>query len=393
MNPLTILVIAGEPSGDLLAAELVASLRTAIAAAGMPTPAFFGAGGPRMAKAGVSLQLDLTRHSVIGPGDVIRKYAFFRRTFWNLMAQAEAKRPDLVLLVDYSHFNHKFAAEIRKLASDRWHPRIVKYVSPQVWASRPGRASVMARDFDLLLCIFPFEPGWYARRVPHLPTTYVGHPVLDRYPSLPTPPPRDPAQKPLVLLLPGSREGELRRHLPVVLGAAERIAHEMPVRHRMILPREELQAMARRMGSPRVTVDLQVGGLAEGLAEADVAIASTGSVTMECARFGVPTVAFYRTSWLTYQIAKRVVQVSHLAMPNLLANREVFPEFVQGAATPANLANEALALLRDPARCAGIRGQLEGIIRSLGPPGAAPRAAQAILSLLTQTCQSTGGPT
>ena len=144
------------------------------------------------------------------------------------------------------------------------------------------------------------------------------------------------------------------------------------LRARMVLPNENLVQQAKALGLPAM-LEVQVGGLPEALAEADVAIASTGTVTTECACFGVPTVALYKTSWSTYQIARRIVKVKYLAMPNLLANEQVFPEFIQGAATADNIARAALELLRDEGRRARVKARLAEIVASLGAPGAPAR--------------------
>jgi len=209
------MVIAGEPSGDLLAAELVKALVAIPAGAGAT---FFGAGGPKMAEAGVELAFDMMEHAVVGGWEVLKNYAKFRRLLYQLVDLACARKPDAVVCVDFSGFNRRFARAVRARtrATPGWNPKIIQFVSPQVWASRPGRAKAMARDFDLLLAIFPFEKAWYAEHVPELRVEFVGHPLCDRF--------REPAgaasvkepSSPLVLLLPGSRAGELKRHLPVL---------------------------------------------------------------------------------------------------------------------------------------------------------------------------------
>lgn len=146
----------------------------------------------------------------------------------------------------------------------------------------------------------------------------------------------------------------------------------------MILPNESLVQLAKSLGA---NLEIQIGNLPDALAQADVAIASTGTVTMECAFFGVPTVTLYKTSWLTYEIGKRIVTVNSLTMPNLMAGEEVYPEFIQHLATPENISRAALELLQNESRRAKIKSQLEKIISSLGEPGASQRAAAAILSL------------
>jgi lipid-A-disaccharide synthase len=185
-----------------------------------------------------------------------------------------------------------------------------------------------------------------------------------------------------VVLLPGSRRDEVRRHLPVVGGAFALIRKSMPdVRGKMILPSKALADSVRANPLP-AGLEVQVGGLNDALAAADVAITKSGTVTMECAACGVPAVVFYKTSWPTYLIGTQIVNVEHLAMPNLLAGEEIYPEFVQHAATGENLSQAALDLLRNGARRTAVRAKLANVIQSLGGPGAPGRAADAILSLL-----------
>jgi lipid-A-disaccharide synthase len=396
------MLIAGEASGDMLAAELVRALRCAIPAArpistadyqplhGSLEPRFFGAGGPQMAAAGVDLAFDMTAHSVIGLSEALKNYLKFRRLFCQLFQLALNRQPDAIICVDFSGFNRRFAHAIRQYTRARadwfhdWHPKIIQYVSPQVWASREGRAYQMARDYDLILSIFPFEKAWYAKRVPQLRVEFVGHPIAERY----GPARRDRGERqgdkgtPMALLLPGSRPDELRRHLPVMLGALGLIHAKVPnLRARMVLPNEGFIQQARTFKLP-ASLAMQAGGLPGALAEADVALASTGTVTTECAYFGVPTVALYKTSWSTWQIGRRIVKVKYAAMPNLLANEEIFPEFIQDAATPENLARAALDLLGNEGRRAKVKARLAEVIATLGGPGAPQRAASATVATL-----------
>jgi lipid-A-disaccharide synthase len=189
-------------------------------------------------------------------------------------------------------------------------------------------------------------------------------------------------RKSQILLLPGSRTSELQRHLPVLLDALKLIRGILPdVRAKMVLPDEDLKQLASRLAALPPELEMQTGNLPQALAQADFAIASTGTVTMECAFFGVPTVALYKTSWFNYEIAKRIATVKWATMPNILANEEVFPEFIQNAASPENISRAALELLQDESRRAKIKSQLATIVASLGEPGAARRAAAATLSL------------
>ena len=382
MPPKTFMLIAGEASGDLLAGELVTALKQSPGANASDT--FLGAGGPRMAAAGVELAFDLTQHAVIGISDVLKNYFKFKRLFDQLLALAIERKPDAVIGVDYGGFNLRFGravkAWVRRHPAAGWNPKIIQFVSPQVWASRPGRAKKLEADYDLLLSIFPFEKVWYSQRAPQLRVVFVGHPMLDRDP-LPADRPRPAGSPHRLLLLPGSRKSELQRHLPVMLGAWQRILAKLPASEaKMVLPNERLAQLARSLKTP-ATVEIQIGSLPAALAQADAAMASTGTVTMECAYFGVPTVTMYKTSWLTYEIGRRIVTVKSLTMPNLLAGEEIMPEFIQHNAVAWNLAHETLRLLQDEKRRAHIKKRLAQVVSTLGKPGASRRAAEAIRHL------------
>lgn len=391
--------IAGEASGDLLAAELVEALKAQLEGAQSPpthdvqpfqntglAPIFFGAGGPRMKAAGVELAFDLTQHSVIGISWV-KKYFELRRLFNQLFRLALERQPDVIIGVDYNLFNLRFARAIKNHIRkhrgqfNNWNPKIVKYISPQVWASREGRVYQMARDYDLVLSIFPFEKDWYAARVPELRVEFVGHPMVGRSEKLEVRSENENSA-PSILLLPGSRVSELQRHLPVMLEALQKIRAGSPnLRAKMVLPDESLVPQAKSIGIP-AGLEIQVGNLPQALAKATVAIASTGTVTMECAYFGVPTVAIYKTSFITYEIGKRIVKVKHLAMPNILAGEEIFPEFIQNDGTPENISRATLEFLNSSERRNKVKTKLAEVVAKLGEPGASARAAKAIVTLL-----------
>jgi len=180
------MLIAGEASGDTLAAELVSALLAASKRSedGRASQ-FFGAGGAKMAEAGVELAFDLTQYSVIGLEDVLKHYFKFRRLFNQLLTLAIERKPDAIIGVDFGGFNLRFGHAIKQYVRNnpflKWNPKIIQFVSPQVWASRPGRANRLAADYDLVLSIFPFEKDWYAQRVPKLRVEFVGHPMIGRF--------------------------------------------------------------------------------------------------------------------------------------------------------------------------------------------------------------------
>ncbi len=371
----TFLLIAGEPSGDLLASELVLALRDA-----MPGAKFIGAGGPRMAEAGVEVVFDMMKHAMVGI-PTIGKYFALKRLSEQLLALAIERKVDAIIGVDYGGFNLRFGHFVKEYVRNHpdanWNPKLVQFVSPQVWASRPGRAKQLAADYDLLLSIFPFEKEWYAQRVPKLRVEFVGHPMLDRMKRTDREKKTDAK---MILLLPGSRKSELYRHLPIMLGALEYIKGQVPsVRAKMVLPNEQMRGLATQ--AERAGVEIQIGNVSDALAQADLAITKTGTVTMECAFFGVPAVTIYKKSLMGLAIDLGIITVKSFTMPNLMAGEAVYPEFLADAVTPENVAIAALRLLRDEPRRQYIQSQLTKIIASLGEPGASKRAATTILSL------------
>ena len=401
MKPASFMIIAGDASGDELAAELVEALRVEIIRVNPSTsdaaqplrtelmPTFFGAGGPRMKAAGVDVAFDLTQHSIIGITRALRKVLVLGPHFARLLKLAKERQPDVVIGVDYGGFNTRFGRAVKNYSRrhsgpfQSWKPKIVQFVSPQVWASRPGRAYKLAESHDLILSIFPFEREWYARRVPRLHVEFVGHPMVDRHRKLALPPQNAHANSAKhIVLLPGSRPTEIRHHLAMMLEALKIIRTRVPnLQLRMVVPNADLLEQMKQFGVPD-DVKVQVGGIPDALAHADLAIAKTGTVTMECAFFQVPAVTFYRLSWVEAQIGRCIVRVKWITMPNLLADEEVYPEFIQNRATPENVAAAALEMLENESHRTAVKQKLTKIVSSLGAPGATARAAQAIVKLL-----------
>lgn len=355
---MNLMFVAGEASGDAHAAAVIAELRRQA-----PDVAVWGAGGPRMAAAGMELVLDLTEHAVVGLVEVLKNYTKFRRFLYQLVALAERRRPAAVVLVDFPGFNLRLATALRARGL-----RVIYYISPQLWAWHAGRARRIERDVDLMLTIFPFEKDWYRRHASRLTVEFVGHPLLDRASAGGT----ASRQPRLVLLLPGSREREVARHFPVMAKVVD------------LLPECEFvavaasPALADRMRHPRVRVE--VGEAPNWMRRAALAITASGTATMECAIHGCPMVVIYRVNWLTYVVGRAVVRVNWLAMPNVLANREIVPEFIQHRARPAVIAETARRLLTDRERRERMQRDLARVVAELGGPGASARAAQTMLA-------------
>jgi len=404
MKPRSFMVVAGEASGDQLAAELVQSLRIQSGSIVLPStpdaqplrtefePRFFGAGGRKMRDAGVELAIDLTQSTVFGITGVARHYFKFWRYRNQLLQVAVQRQPDVLIGVDYSGFNRSLAAAVcrhvrrQSPAFGNWHPRIVQFVSPQVWASRESRVYQLQRDYDLILSIFPFEKPWYAEHAPRVQVEFVGHFLVDRFPEgkqLRESRPVSAATPARILLLPGSRKSELARHIPTMIEAARRILAQRKAIFTLVIPNEELRgAFSEMINQPGLHVDTQIGRLHDALATADLAIASSGTVTLECAWFGVPSVVMYKVSRLEYEIGRRIVKVPYIAMPNLLINEPVFPEFIQDKASPDPLAEAALRFLTDDRLRADTQNKMNRAVATLGEPKSCRRAAQAVLALL-----------
>ena len=357
-----ILVVAGDPSGDLHAANLIRALKRR-----EPGARVAAVGGPLCREAADEFLEDLASRGVTGFLEPALKLPFLVRLRARLKAFIAARRPDALVCVDYYGFNRRVLA----LAKSAGVPAFY-FVSPQVWASRPGRVKVLKRLVRRMLVIFPFEEALY--RDAGVPATFVGHPLLDLLPA-----PQDktaPENPPAVGLLPGSRASELRRHLPIFYAAFERLRAARPGAQGLVFA-----AVAQP--------DRAYGRLPEGARlvrerdyarrrELDVALCSSGTATLENALLGVPMVVVYKLSWPTYAIARALVRVRHIAMANILAGTTVVPELIQRDARPERVALEAARFLDDPAAWSSARDQLLAVRRGLGSAGAYARAAQAI---------------
>ena len=372
-----VLVIAGEVSGDQRAAELIRAVRTR-----RPDVRFWGIGGPEMRAAGATTRHDIREMAVMGVVEVLRRYFFFRRVFNEMVAAAEAERPDAVLLVDYPGFNLRFAAQMKRRGI-----KVIYYICPQVWAWHRARIPKMAQIVDRLLAIFPFEPAVFAGT--RLKVAFVGHPLVDAAQRARTAPPQTlPWQgAPPIALLPGSRRQEIERILPSLLQAAVLIQKQKPgASFILAAPSESVAKIVRAklaaLGGGPAHCELVVDQTREVLRQARAALVASGTATLETALMDCPMLVVYRTSLPTYLIGRQLISVSHIGMVNLIAGRTICPEFIQHDATPENLAAGLLPLLDDtPARATQLAGLAE-VAAKLGAPGAAGRAADLLLAEL-----------
>jgi lipid-A-disaccharide synthase len=294
------------------------------------------------------------------------------RLLVDLTLEARRRRPGLAILVDYPGAHLRLGRVLRELGV-----RVLQLVAPQRWAWLPWRARSLAGSLDALAVTLPFEEGWFRAR--GIPATFVGHPLVDLF----RPPSRDDARARLGLgagrvlaLLPGSRENELARHLPILASTLPALPAD--VRTVAAVPGTLVAACRQALPGVRVAED---AGLA--LAAADAALCCSGSVTLEAALAGVPALVFYRLSAFSHWIARRLVEVPWIALPNLILGEPVLTELVQDQATPRALAAEARRLL-DPEVAAAVRRKLEAVRARLGTPGFAARVAELAERLLTR---------
>ena len=336
---------------------------------------FIGRGGPQMkAIAGANFQNWIEQSGVLGLWEVIKHYRYFRKQFHETLREIEASKPNAVVLIDYPGFNLRLARALRKKLPSQ---KIIYYISPQVWAWNRGRIKKMARWLDLMLCIFPFEAELYNES--GLRTIFVGHPMLERLRDR-----RIDIQRDLNLvgLFPGSRAREVRKIFPVLIKTARELQRSKPnLRFEVGAASDELaKEMEEILNSrDREFFNIKAGQTAEIMQQAFVGVVASGSATLEAAYFRMPFVLVYKVAWPTYLAGRLLVKVKHLGMPNVLANKEVVPEFIQHRLKTHNLSTEIARLMDDASSRQEMIWEFDKIAAQLGETGASERAAKAIL--------------
>ena len=380
---MTIYFVAGEVSADNHAAALMRSLRVLD-----PELKFIGRGGPQMQQvAGARIKNWIGDAAVLGLWEVLRKYGYFREQFRETLEEIQESKPDAVVLIDYPGFNLRLARALRRQSQSH---KTIYYISPQVWAWNRGRIKKMARFIDLVLCIFLFEADLYAAS--GLRAVFVGHPMVERLETQKIDTHRD---QNLVGLFPGSRSREVRKIFPVMIETARRLLQLNPTLRFQVaaaskeLARELSEMLRADQLADRETIEIAIGQTAAIMQRVFVGIVASGSATLEAAYFGMPFVLIYKVAWPTYVAARLVVNVDFLGMPNLLAGKEVVPEFIQHEAKPDAIVAAVRLLMEDsPARDRMI-SDFETTTIKLGGTGASERAAQAILEELQTSAPST----
>ncbi|MDD5275674.1 MAG: lipid-A-disaccharide synthase [Methylovulum sp.] len=377
-NPLVVMFSAGEPSGDQHAANLFLEMKKS-----QPTIKGIGMGGTKMAEAGIGLRYDSANIAVIGVVEVIKHYREIRRALMLMQQLAVTEKPDLLICVDYKEFNFKLARFAKQHGI-----KVLFYVGPQVWAWRAGRVKQYGKVIDMMAVIFPFETAYYEAE--NVPVRYVGHPSVDK-----VHPQHSKAedllrfgldrQHPVVGLLPGSRVNEIKRMLPVMLAAAEKLQANLPD-VQFVLPQagsiaDELLAGYCQQSS--VNIILIKNQPYDVMQCCDAIMTTSGTATLEIALLTVPMAIAYKLAPVTYWLGRLLVKTPFIGLPNIIAGNGIIKEFIQHEATPENLAAEMLRILTDNSYNADMRKNLSEVKQRLGQGGASKAMAELAQGMLS----------
>ncbi|PIQ87384.1 MAG: lipid-A-disaccharide synthase [Candidatus Omnitrophica bacterium CG11_big_fil_rev_8_21_14_0_20_45_26] len=380
-NQRTLFLIAGEPSGDTRGAELIRALKKED-----PSLRFEGLGGSKMRAEGMKLLFDLPSLAAIGFGDVIRQYSRIRQIFYQAIHHVKQTKPAAIILIDYPGFNLRFAKKMKKEIP------VLYYISPQIWAWGMRRMAVIKRFVTRMLVLFKFEEKMYQDA--GMPVTWVGHPLVE---SVKTDQSKADLRRTLdlevwekvVALLPGSRETEVRRILPVVLESAVQISQKHPDFRFLLSETSNVSKSIYEDILKPYKTSLKLICLQDRMHDilfaSDAAIVASGTATLETALTLIPFVIVYKTAWSTYTLGKRLIRIPFIGMVNIIGGHKIISEFIQHDAVPENIANEICMILENEDIRMRILEQLKEVKEKLGPPGAPARAAQAILACLNRS--------
>lgn len=375
----TVMLVAGEASGDAHAAAMFLELKKRL-----PAVRGIGMGGRKMARAGIDVRYDSSQIGVIGVIEVLKHYREIRAALRQMQEIVSNERPDLLICVDYKEFNYKLARH-----GKRCGVKVLFYVSPQVWAWRPGRARKYGQVIDMMAVIFPFETPYYQEH--DIPVCYVGHPSVDKVEPLRS---RSedrrlfalPEESPVVGILPGSRAQEIRRMLPVMLLAAGEVRKTFPD-CRFLLPQADSisdELLHTVLQDSPVSVQVVRNQPYDVIQCCDAVMITSGTATLETALLTVPMVIVYKLSPLTYWLGRWLVKSPFIGLPNIVAGKAIVRELIQQQASPEAVAGEIIRILSDPDYAGEMRRELGKVKQLLGPGGGDAAMAELAEQMLRQ---------
>ena len=377
MTQNNILIIAGEPSGDLHAARLVRDLKSLDS-----NLEFFGLGGRLSKDAGVDTIFDISKLALVGLAEVLKNIFTVGKVFKGILKRVDQERPCLAILVDYPGFNLRLARELKKRSIP-----VVYYISPQVWAWGRDRIKIIKECVTKILVFFKFEEDLY--KTYGIDAEFVGHPLLGTVKASLS---KSEALKKYdfkegslkIVLLPGSRATEIKAIFPTMVSAAQKIKEKAPNAQFIIaryegLPLSMYEDIIKDSG---LDIRIASGDTYNALNASDFAIVTSGTATLETAIIGTPLIITYKANLLTYIAYKLVATIPFIGIVNIIAGKEIAPEFIQYAATPQNMADTVMSIVSDKSRMAGMREELRKVKDSLGYSEASMRSARAIIKLL-----------
>ena len=372
------MIVAGEASGDLHASNLFLELKKK-----MPNVSGFGMGGARMRRAGIDIRFDSSSIAVIGLDGIVRNYSKIHRALRQMKRLVCSQRPDLLICVDYKEFNFKLAKRAKSCGI-----KVLFYVSPQVWAWRPGRVKKYGRAIDRMAVIFPFEVPFYEKSC--IPVSYVGHPLAEKvHPQQTKQAVLEKlnlnAKYPIIGLLPGSRDNEIKRLLPVMLAAGTQLQLAQPLVQFVLIQAETVNdsQIAKFTETSKLSIRIIKHEAYDAIQCCDAVVTTSGTATLEVALLGIPMVISYIVSPITFMIGRLLVNIPYIGLPNIIAGRKIVKEYIQGDASAENISAELEKILTDRIYAATMAKNLRHVKQQLGEGGGTEKLAAVAADMLT----------